>query len=49
MIPSYRTSKACPWVHPRPHRDASQRYHTHGKVQSMDEPGFFARIFGARK
>jgi hypothetical protein len=31
---------------PRPHQDASLRYIKHGPVQPMEQPGFFARLFG---
>lgn len=36
------------WVQPRPHRDASLRYMTHGPVQPMDygRPGFAVRLAG---
>ena len=45
---TFRSSTPDRWVQPRPHRDASQRYMTHGPILPMDEPGFFARLFGAR-
>lgn len=36
----YTTTSSRPneWVRPRPHRDASQRLHTSGPLQSMDRP-----------
>lgn len=44
----YRSSPSCSWVAPRPHRDPSLRYMMHGPIQPMEEPGFFARLFGRR-
>jgi hypothetical protein len=26
----------------------TERFHRHGKVRPMEEPGFFRRLFGAR-
>ncbi|WP_374408398.1 hypothetical protein [Pelagerythrobacter sp.] len=46
--PTFRSSNPDGWSHPRPHRDASLRYMTHGPIQPMEQPGFFARLFGAR-
>ena len=43
---TYRSSRPDGWIMPRPHRDASQRYMTHGPILPMEEPGFFARLFG---
>jgi hypothetical protein len=43
---SYRSSRPDRWVVPPPHRDASLRYMTHGPIRPMEEPGFFARLFG---
>ena len=43
---SYRTSQPDRWTMPRPHRDASLRYMMHGPILPMEEPGFFARLFG---
>lgn len=45
---TYRSSRPDAWVQPRAYRDASQRLKQHGKIIPMDEPGFFARLFGAR-
>ncbi len=45
---SYRSSRPDVWVMPRPHRDPSLRYMTHGPIRPMEEPGFFARLFGRR-
>ena len=45
---SYRSSRPDSWVMPRPHRDASLRYQMHGPIQPMEEPGFLARLLGAR-
>ena len=47
---NFRSSRPDGWISPRPHRDASMRYMTHGPILPMEgeEPGFFARVFGAR-
>ncbi len=45
---SFRSSRPDRWVQPRPHRDASLRYLMHGPIRPMEEPGFLARLFGAR-
>jgi hypothetical protein len=45
---TFRSSRPDGWIQPRPHRDASLRFMTHGPIQPMEEPGFFARLFGAR-
>ncbi|MFA9199670.1 MAG: hypothetical protein ACEQR8_00565 [Cypionkella sp.] len=45
---SFRTSRPDPWAHPRPYSDASARLRKFGPVRPMEEPGFFARLFGAR-
>ena len=45
---SYRTSRADGWTSPRPHSDANLRRMKYGPIQPMEEPGFFARLFGAR-
>ena len=46
---TFRSSRPDAWVQPRPYRDASQRYMQHGPILPMDnEPGFFARLFGAK-
>ncbi len=45
---SFRSSRPDSWVQPRPYRDASLRYQAHGPILPMDEPGFFARLFGAK-
>ncbi len=33
---------------PRAHTDADHRRRTYGRVQPMDEPGFFQRLFRRR-
>jgi hypothetical protein len=43
---SYRSSRPDGWIMPRPHRDPSLRYMIHGPIRPMEEPGFFARLFG---
>ena len=45
---SYHSSRPDRWVQPRPYRDASLRLQTHGPIRPMEEPGFFARLFGIR-
>lgn len=45
---TYRSSRPDPWLQPRPHRDASQRYMTHGPILPMERPGFWERLFGGR-
>ena len=45
---SYRSSRPDRWVMPRPHRDPSLRYMIHGPIRPMEEPGFWARLFGRR-
>ena len=45
---TYRSSRPDGWIMPRPHRDASQRYMTHGPILPMEEPGLWARLFGRR-
>ena len=46
---SYRSSRPSDgWVSPKATSDASIRYKHHGKILPMEEPGFFARLFGAR-
>lgn len=42
----YHGSKANAWFEPRPHRDPSQRQHTYGPIQPMDQPGLLWRMFG---
>jgi hypothetical protein len=37
MTPAYRSSPPPSCVSPKPHTDASQRLHTHGPIQPMDE------------
>lgn len=45
---TFRSSRPDRWVMPRPHSDASQRYAAYGKIQPMEQPGWLARLFGAR-
>ena len=45
---SYRSSRPDGWIMPRPYRDASLRYQTHGPIPPMEEPGVLARLFGRR-
>ena len=43
---TFRSSRPDSWTMPRPHRDASQRFITHGPIQPMTQPGFIARLLG---
>nr|WP_192895914.1 hypothetical protein [Parerythrobacter lutipelagi] len=43
---SFRSSAPDNWTQPRPHSDPTLRYMRYGPVQPMDQPGFFARLFG---
>ena len=45
---SFRSSRPDGWVQPRPHSDASLRFITNGPIRPMEQPGFLARLFGAR-
>ncbi len=45
---SFRSSRPDGWTMPRPYHDASMRYMKHGPILPMEEPGFFARLFGWR-
>ena len=45
---SFHSSRADRWLQPKPYSDTSLRYRMHGKIQPMEEPGFFARLFGLR-
>lgn len=45
---SFHSSRPDRWVKPKPYSDASLRYQQHGKILPMEQPGFFARLFGAR-
>lgn len=45
---SFYGSRPNEWFAPRPHRDASQRYHTYGPIQPLREPGLIERLFGSR-
>ena len=49
MSNSFRGSRPDAWSQPRPYSDASTRRMTYGRVLPMEEePGFFARLLGAR-
>ena len=43
---TYRSSRPDGWIQPRPHQDPTLRYMKHGRILPMEEPGFFARLFG---
>ncbi|WP_394270515.1 hypothetical protein [Qipengyuania sp.] len=45
---SFRSSAPDRWISPKPYSDASLRTKHHGKIIPMEEPGFLARLFGAR-
>lgn len=46
MARIFRSSKPDSWSSPRFYSDASFRAMSHGKIQPMEEPGFFERLFG---
>jgi hypothetical protein len=43
--PRYFGSRPHEWLAPRPQCDASQRYHTYGPIQPMDQPGILWQLF----
>ena len=45
---SFRTSAPDAWTSPRPTQDPSMRLRTHGPIQPMDRPGFFAQLLRRR-
>lgn len=45
---TFRTSRPDHWTSPRPFADASLRFAKHGKIQPMDQPGFWQRLFWRR-
>lgn len=45
---TFRSSRPDRWVEPKPYSDPNLRYQQHGRVLPMEEPGFWARLFGAR-
>ncbi|MCP9222207.1 hypothetical protein MKP08_05540 [Erythrobacter sp. LQ02-29] len=45
---TFRSSRADQWTSPRAYTDASHRRMKHGPIRPMEEPGFLARLFGAR-
>jgi len=46
--PTYHRSRPDNWTLPRPYSDATLRRMAHGPIQPMEQPGFFARLFGQR-
>jgi hypothetical protein len=46
MSKLFSSSRPDSWIQPRPHRDPTYRYMSHGKILPMEEPGFLARLFG---
>ena len=45
---TFRSSRPDRWTQPRAHSDANTRFHSHGPIQPMHQPGFFERLFGRR-
>jgi hypothetical protein len=45
---SFRSSRPDSWTSPRPPLDAGLRRIAHGRIQPMEEPGFFSRLFVRR-
>lgn len=45
---SFHSSRPDQWTMPRPHRDASLRFHKHGRIQPMHQPSLLERLFGRR-
>ena len=45
---NYRSSRPNAWLQPRPHRDPSQRFMTHGPILPMEQPGFWQRLLSRR-
>ncbi len=43
---SISKSRPDQWTHPRPHTDPALRRKKYGAIRPMEEPGFFARLFG---
>ena len=48
MARIFRSNRVDTLGGPRIHSDASFREITQGKILPMEEPGFFARLFGQR-
>jgi len=46
MSRSFRSSRPDNWTMPRASQDASLRMMKHGRLKPMEQPGFFARLFG---
>ena len=46
MAKIFRSSRPDSWSQPRPYRDATYRYMSHGPILPMEEPGFLAKLFG---
>jgi len=47
-IASIHKSSPDQWTQPRPHTDPALRRKKHGAIHSMEQPGFFARLFGRK-
>lgn len=45
---SFRSSSPDRWVQPKGFSDASIRRQVHGRIQPMNPPTFWERLFGAR-
>ncbi|WP_165362114.1 hypothetical protein [Qipengyuania thermophila] len=41
-----RSSQPDPWIVPRPYCDPSIRRQTYGRIQPMEQPGFWRRVLG---
>ncbi len=45
---TFRSSRPDHWVSPRPWSDPSLRAQAYGRVQPMEQPGWFERLFARR-
>jgi hypothetical protein len=45
---SFRSSRPDGWTMPRTAQDSGLRRQVYGKIQPMEQPGFWARLFGQR-
>ena len=45
---NYRSSRPNGWLQPRPHRDPSQRFMTHGPILPMEQRSFWQRLLSRR-
>lgn len=42
----HHSSRPDHWTQPRPHTDASLRFHKHGPIQPMHKPSLLERLLG---